>query len=118
VLAKQGTLAQFSCPSGAKQGTLAQFSCPGGHAQNGVAERKHRDLLKTARGLMIRSSIPHHFWVKAISTVAYLINIQLSSTLQGGIPFERLCGRHLITLVFILLVVCVMCFLHLVSALS
>jgi hypothetical protein len=70
----------------AEQGTLAQFSCPGAHAQNGVAERKHRHLLKTAHALMIASSIPPHFWTEVVSTVT-------SSALQGGIPFERLCGK-------------------------
>jgi hypothetical protein len=76
-----------------KQGTLAQFSCPGAHAQNGVAERKHRHLLETSRALMIASSVPPHFWAKTVSTTTYLINIQLSSTLQGGIPFEYHCGK-------------------------
>jgi hypothetical protein len=73
--------------------TLAQFSYSGAHAQNGVAECKHHHLLETARALMVTSSVPPHFWVVVVSTVTYLINIQPSSTLQGGIPFKHLCGK-------------------------
>ena len=60
----------------AEQRTLAQFSCPGAHAQNGVAERKHRHLLETARALMITASLPPHFSAEAIFTSTYLINLQ------------------------------------------
>jgi hypothetical protein len=76
-----------------EQGTHAQFSYPGTHAQNGVAERKHRHLLETTHGMMIASSLPPHFWAKVVSTSVYIINIQPSATLQGGIPLERLSGR-------------------------
>jgi hypothetical protein len=79
----------------AEQGTITQFSCPGAHAQNGVAERKYRHLLKTSCALMIDSSIPPLFWDETVSTATYLINIQSSLVLQGGIPFERHCDKTL-----------------------
>ena len=74
----------------AEQGTLPQFSYPGAHAQNGVAEREHRHVLETTRALMIAASLPPHFWDEAIFTSTYLINLQPSAALQGGVPFEHL----------------------------
>jgi transposase InsO family protein len=74
------------------EGTLAQLSCPGAHAQNGVAERKHRHIIESARTLLISFFVPSHFWSEAVSTVVYLINRQPSSKLFGKSPGEVLFG--------------------------
>ena len=74
------------------EGTLAQLSCPGAHAQNGVAERKHRHIIETARTLLISSFVPSHFWGEAVSTTVYLINRQPSSKLSDKCPGEVLFG--------------------------
>jgi len=42
---------------------------------------------------MIAASLPPHFWAEVVSTSTYLINIQPSTALQGGIPMECLTGR-------------------------
>jgi hypothetical protein len=74
------------------EGTLTQLSCLGAHAQNGVVERKHCHVIKSARTLLISSFVPSHFWGEAVPTAVYLINRQLSSKLSGKIPSEVLFG--------------------------
>ena len=84
------------------------------HAQqNGVAERKNRPILDVARTLLLDSSVPSKFWVKALSTAVHLINRLPSPKLQNQSPYLRLHGstplyNHLHTFG------CV-CFVHLPS---
>ncbi|KAA0045541.1 Retrovirus-related Pol polyprotein from transposon TNT 1-94 [Cucumis melo var. makuwa] len=74
------------------QGTLVQHFCPHTSQQNGRAERKHRHILDSVRGLLLSASCSEKFWGEAVLTSVYTINRLPSSVLQNISPFERLHG--------------------------
>ncbi|KAK2980702.1 hypothetical protein RJ640_001274 [Escallonia rubra] len=57
---------------------------------NGVAERKNRHLLETARALLFQMKVPKPFWADAISTACFLINRMPSTVLNGDVPYSVL----------------------------
>ncbi|KAF3659003.1 Endoribonuclease Dicer -like protein 3b [Capsicum annuum] len=65
------------------QGIVHQTSCPYTPQQNGIAERKNRHLLETARTLLIEFHVPLQFWGDAVLTSCYLINKMPLSSLQN-----------------------------------
>ena len=68
------------------KGILHQSTCPHTPQQNGIAERKNRHLLDTARSLMLASHVPTHHWGDAVLTACFLINRMPSSFLDNQIP--------------------------------
>ncbi|RVX23671.1 Retrovirus-related Pol polyprotein from transposon TNT 1-94 [Vitis vinifera] len=71
-------------------GILHQSSCAHTPQQNGVAERKNRHLVETARTLLLHSHVPFRFWGDAVLTACYLINRMPSSVLHDQIPHSLL----------------------------
>ena len=73
-----------------QDGILDQFSCAYTPQQNGVAERKNRHLVETARTLFLHSNVPFRFWGDAVLKECYLINCMPSSVLHDQIPHSLL----------------------------
>ena len=71
-------------------GILHQSSCAYTPQQNGVAERKNRHLVETARTLLLHHIVPQRFWGDAILTACYLINRMSSSVLGDQVPHSLL----------------------------
>ncbi|XP_070019307.1 retrovirus-related Pol polyprotein from transposon TNT 1-94 isoform X2 [Nicotiana sylvestris] len=71
-------------------GIINQTSCPYTPQQNGVAKRKNRHLIETARTLLIESRVPLRFWGDTVLTACYLINRMPSSPIKDQIPHSVL----------------------------
>ena len=74
------------------EGTIHQTSCTNTPEQNGVAERKHRHIVETARSLLLSAFVPSEFWGEAVLTAVSLINTIPSSHISIFSPFEKLYG--------------------------
>lgn len=71
----------------AATGTDICFSCPHTSQQNGWAERMLRTINNLVRTLLIQASMPISFWVEALHTAVYTLNLLPSSAIQNNIPF-------------------------------
>ncbi|RVW86509.1 Retrovirus-related Pol polyprotein from transposon RE2 [Vitis vinifera] len=83
--AREYFLAQFTSFI-SHHGILHQSSCAHTPQQNGVAERKNRHLVETARTILLHSNVPFRFWGDVVLTACYLINRMPSSVLHDQIP--------------------------------
>ena len=74
----------------ADRGIIHQTTCPHTSQQNGVAERKHRQLVDITRTLLIEMHVLSYLWSDALMTATYLQNRLPSAPLGGAIPLHRL----------------------------
>ena len=69
-------------------GILHQSSCAYTPQHNGVAERKNRHLVETARTLLLHHKVPQRFGGDATLAACYLIYRMSSSVLHDQIPYS------------------------------
>ena len=78
----------------AKHGIRKRLTVPHTPQQNGIAERRNRTLVETARCMMLQSKLPPSFWAEAVSTANYLRNRCSSRSIGGETPFKLWTGKR------------------------
>lgn len=71
-------------------GIMHQRTCIYSPEQNGIVERRHRNLLETARALMFESGLPIRFCPFSILTATWLINRNPTRVLGWVSPYSVL----------------------------
>ncbi|RVW79276.1 Retrovirus-related Pol polyprotein from transposon TNT 1-94 [Vitis vinifera] len=71
-------------------GLIHETTCPQTPQQNGIAERKNRHILETARAILLGAHVPNHFWTDAVTTAVHLINRMPSRVLKFKTPLQAL----------------------------
>nr|GEX52790.1 retrovirus-related Pol polyprotein from transposon TNT 1-94 [Tanacetum cinerariifolium] len=69
-----------------------EFSVPRTPQQNGIAERKNKTLIETARTMLADSLLPISFWAEVVNTACYVQNRVLVTKLHNKTPYELLHG--------------------------
>jgi Reverse transcriptase (RNA-dependent DNA polymerase) len=77
---------EFFC----EQGVIHETSCVGTPQQNGIAERKNRHILETARTMLLGNNVPPTYWDYDITFAVYLINRMPSAVLDFSTPLQVL----------------------------
>ncbi|KAI3827948.1 hypothetical protein L1987_02037 [Smallanthus sonchifolius] len=70
------------------KGIERQYSAPRTPQQNGVAERRNRTLIESARSMLADSKLPLTFWAEAVSTACYVQNRVLIVKPLNKTPYE------------------------------
>jgi transposase InsO family protein len=76
-----------------ENGIIHETSCVGTPQQNGIAERKNRQILETARSLLFENHVPQYFWDNVVSTAVYLLNRVPSKANDFKTPLQALAAH-------------------------
>lgn len=75
-------------------GIIHQTTCPNSPQQNGIAERKHQNLLNITRALKFQSQVPISLWGYCVLTAAHLITLLPTPTLNYKTPYQVLFNKQ------------------------
>ena len=75
-------------------GISFRLTCPHTSPQNGKAERMIRTTNDVVRSLLSQAHLPPPFWVEALHTATYLLNMRPSRAVHFFTPYFLLYGTH------------------------
>nr|GEW20170.1 retrovirus-related Pol polyprotein from transposon TNT 1-94 [Tanacetum cinerariifolium] len=77
----------------ATNGIQFRFSSPRTSQQNGKSERMIRTINNIVRSLLSQARLPPEYWVEALLTATYLLNILPSTSINNDIPYTKLFNK-------------------------
>ncbi|KAB5587605.1 Retrovirus-related Pol polyprotein [Ceratobasidium theobromae] len=77
----------------AQQGTILEETAPYSSSQNGIAERKMRTLVESARAALEQHNLPLFLWQESVAYMAYLKNRSPTRALSDATPYELFMSR-------------------------
>ncbi|GJZ66253.1 ribonuclease H-like domain-containing protein [Tanacetum coccineum] len=77
----------------ATNGIQFRFSCPHTSQQNGKSECMIRSINNVVRSLLFQARLPPEYWVEALLTTAYLLNILPSTSINNDISYTKLFNK-------------------------
>nr|GEU42800.1 retrovirus-related Pol polyprotein from transposon TNT 1-94 [Tanacetum cinerariifolium] len=78
-----------------EKGISQNFSSPCTPEQNGVAEKRNRTLIETARTILNSTNLPKQFWGEAVNTACYTQTIYIIVKRHGKTAYDVFKGRSL-----------------------
>nr|GEY92436.1 ribonuclease H-like domain-containing protein [Tanacetum cinerariifolium] len=69
------------------------FSCLRTSQQNSKSERMIHTINNVVRSLLFQARLPPEYWVEALLTAAYLLNILPSTSINNDIPYSKLFNK-------------------------
>nr|GEY21221.1 hypothetical protein [Tanacetum cinerariifolium] len=76
-----------------RKGIKREYSNDKTPQQNGVAERRNRNLIETAKTMLADAKLPVTFWAEAVNNACYVQNRVLVNKSQNKTPYELFNGR-------------------------